>query len=382
MNIGMRGCNYFPRALSKSYTSHFTKYPISALHERQLRNVPLKVSESRLHLILSMQYRQLGRSGIKISEIGLGTWLTVSRSVDTPTAERLVAHAHSLGINFFDTADVYNSGGAETGLGVALKQLPRHQYVVATKCFFPMSNDVNDQGLSRKHIFESCHKSLKRLNVEYIDLYQCHRYDENTPIEETCRAMHDLITQGKILYWGISQWSAVHIAEAMAVCKEQNLHAPISNQPIYNIINRSLENEVMRTCATYGLGIVVFSPLAQGILTGKYSGGAKPSGSRVTNEYASPYMSHKYMTEAWLAKVDALKPIAQKHSLTMAQLALAWCLRRRELTATIIGATSISQLDDNAAASGKVIPQEDLAKIDEIFGTAPVDQYTGRKIEP
>ncbi len=328
-----------------------------------------------------MQYRRLGRSGIKISEIGFGSWLTAGGSVDAAATERLTARARELGINFFDTADVYSGGRAEEVLAAALKGAPRRELVVATKCFFPITGGVNDQGLSRKHIFESCHGSLRRLGMEYVDLYQCHRYDDHTPLEETCRAMHDLITQGKILYWGVSQWSAVNIVEAMAICKANNFNAPVSNQPIYNMINRSLEIDVMRVCARYGLGLVVFSPLAQGILTGKYSGGAKPAGSRATDPRAANYMSQKYMTGAWLARVDALKPVAEKNSMTMAQLALAWCLRRNELTATINGFTRPEQLEDNAAASGKTIPAEDLAAIDAILGTMPVDQYTGRIIE-
>ncbi|HET7152596.1 MAG TPA: aldo/keto reductase family protein [Candidatus Kapabacteria bacterium] len=327
-----------------------------------------------------MQYRRLGRTGIVISEIGFGSWLTVSRSVDAEKTKALVAAAWDLGINFYDTADVYNTGGAEEMLGSALQAYPRSKFVLATKCFFPMSNDVNDRGLSRKHIFESVHASLKRLKTDYIDLYQCHRYDDATPLAETCHAMHDLVTQGKILYWGVSQWSAVQITEATGYCRVNGLHGPVSNQPIYNMINRSLEAEVMGVCDKRGLGIVVYSPLAQGILTGKYSGGAKPAGSRASDEVSLNYMSQKYMTPEWLARVDALKPIAEKNGLSMAQLALAWCLRRREITCTIIGATKIEQLKDNAGASGKRLSAEDLAKIDEIIATYPVDQYTGRRL--
>ncbi|HZV11834.1 MAG TPA: aldo/keto reductase family protein [Candidatus Kapabacteria bacterium] len=327
-----------------------------------------------------MQYRRLGKTGIAISEIGYGSWLTVSRTVDAEHTKTLIGTALDLGINFFDTADVYNNGGAEETLGAALQAYRRSKFVLATKCFFPMSNDVNDRGLSRKHIFESCHASLKRLKTDYIDLYQCHRYDDATPLEETCRAMHDLVTQGKIIYWGVSQWSAAQIAEAVLFCREHNMHGPVSNQPIYNIINRSLEVDVMAICAKYGLGIVVFSPLAQGILTGKYSGGTKPAGSRASDEVSLNYMSQKYMTPEWLARVDALKPIAQKNSLTMAQLVLAWCLRRREITCTIIGATKPEQLIDNIGASGKMLSSEDLAAIDGIISTFPVDQYTGRRL--
>lgn len=326
-----------------------------------------------------MKYRSLGTSGLKISEVSYGSWLTVSRTVDLPQTDTLVHAAHAAGINFFDTSDVYNRGGAEELLGKALADLPRHELAIATKCFFPMSEDINDRGLSRKHVFESCHKSLKRLQIDYIDLYQCHRYDGSTPLEETCRAMNDLVAQGKILYWGVSQWSAAQIAAAVEFCRAHDLYAPISNQPIYNIINRSLEIDVMATCRQYGMGIVVFSPLAQGILTGKYSKGARPEGSRATDTFAVQFME-KRLNDATLAQVDALRPIAARKNLSLAQLSLAWCLRKREVTSTIIGATKPEQLQDNIGASGVELSEQDVADIDAAIPTWPVDQYTGLRI--
>ena len=326
-----------------------------------------------------MKYRSLGNSGLKISEIGYGSWLTVSRTVDLDQTGTIVRAAHDAGVNFFDTADVYNRGGAEELMGQAIAGLPRHEIVLATKCFFPMGDDPNNRGLSRKHVMEAAHASLKRLRTDYIDLYQCHRYDESTPLEETCRAMHDLIVQGKVLYWGVSQWNAPQIAAAVEFCRAHNLYAPVSNQPIYNLINRSLEIDVLATCRTYGLGLVVYSPLAQGVLTGKYSKGARPEGSRATDEFAVQFMG-KRLTEEWLARVDALRPIAEKNTLSLAQLSLAWCLRRSELSSAIIGATRVDQLKDNIGASGVVLSESDLAAIDIAMPTWPVDQYTGNRI--
>lgn len=326
-----------------------------------------------------MHYRILGSSGLKISEIGYGSWLTVSRSVDLNTTALLVGKARSLGINFFDTSDVYNRGGAEELFGRTLAEFPRHEIVLATKCFFPMGDDVNNRGLSRKHVFEACHESLKRLRTEYIDLYQCHRYDEETPLDETCRAMHDLIKQGKVLYWGVSQWTAPQIVSAVEYCRAHNLHRPISNQPIYNLINRSLEVDVMRVCAMHGLGNVVYSPLAQGILTGKYSKGVRPEGSRAADKTSSQFME-KRMSLDWLDRVDALKPIAVAKNISLAQLSLAWCLRRKEISSVIVGATRKEQLEDNCSAVGVVFSDDELAAIDTVMQTWPVDQYTGIRL--
>jgi voltage-dependent potassium channel beta subunit len=326
-----------------------------------------------------MNYRRLGATGLRVSEISYGTWLTVSRTVDERLTREIVAAARERGINFFDTADVYNRGGAERLLGAALKGVPRHELVVATKCYFPVGEDPNNRGLSRKHIMEACHASLGRLSMDYVDLYQCHRYDDTTPLEETCRAMDDLIHQGKVLYWGVSQWSAPQIVEAVAFCRANGLYAPISNQPVYNMMNRSLEIEVMRACSEHGLGIVVYSPLAQGILTGKYTKGAVPGGSRGGDEFARQFMERRLAPE-WIDRVDALRPIAESKHVTLTQLALAWVLRRSEITSAIVGASTVEQLVQNIAAVGVELSQDESNAIDVVMPTYPVDQYTGTKI--
>ncbi|MFQ5630693.1 MAG: aldo/keto reductase family protein [bacterium] len=328
-----------------------------------------------------MQYRRLGNAGIQLSEIGLGSWLTYSNSVEQNAALKCVKTAYESGINFFDTADVYNQGQAEAFLGKALQQYRRSDLVIASKCFFPMSDKPNDQGLSRKHIFESVHTSLKRLKTDYLDIYQCHRYDVNTPIEETVLAMSDLVRQGKILYWGVSQWSAAQVQEAIGTAERLSAYRPQSNQPIYNLINRSLEIEVMKTCHENGLGIVVFSPLAQGVLTGKYTDGKIPDDSRAANPKANMFMQ-KRLESQWLDRVDNLGKIASKSGVSLPLLALAWTLRFPAVTSAIIGASKAEQVVENVKASGISLSQDVLNKIDEIMGTTPLDQFTGQQITP
>ncbi|MFN4152275.1 MAG: aldo/keto reductase, partial [Candidatus Sericytochromatia bacterium] len=240
--------------------------------------------------------------------------------------------------------------------------------------FFPMSKNPNNRGLSRKHIMESCEASLKRLKTDYIDLYQCHRYDTETELEETISAMDDLVKQGKILYWGVSQWSAVQICDAAHLSRFHNKTKPVSNQPVYNMLNRSLEVDVMSLCEREGMGLVVWSPLAEGVLTGKYSKGNIPSDSRAANDQSNIFIKNR-LTEEKLNKVDQLVPIAKELGLNMAQLALAWCLRRPELSSVITGASRVEQVLDNVKASGVVIPQDVLDTIDEILDNEPVDQY-------
>ena len=232
-----------------------------------------------------MNYRQLGKWGVKVSEVALGGWLTHGRTLDDDATSAIVHRAVELGVNFFDTADVYNKGEAEKALARAVKGLRREHLFIATKCFFPMSDEPNDRGLSRKHIVESLHGSLRRLETDYVDLMQCHRSDASVPIEETVRAMDDMIRQGKALYWGVSEWPASRVAEACHVARELGCALPVSNQPVYNMLNRYIEPEVLPTCERYGLGQVVFSPLAQGVLTGKYKPGEPmPRGSRGADE--------------------------------------------------------------------------------------------------
>ncbi|MBE3584318.1 MAG: aldo/keto reductase family protein [Limnochordaceae bacterium] len=314
-----------------------------------------------------MQYRHLGRWGVRVSSISLGSWLTFGGSVDKETAIRSIRHAYELGINLFDTANAYNRGAAEEVVGEALRPFPRESYVLATKVYFPMGEGPNDRGLSRKHVVEQCNASLKRLGVEYIDLYQCHRYDSETPLEETLLALDDLIRQGKILYAGVSEWSASRIAEAMEVSRQLHLHPLVSNQPHYNMLQRDIEAEVMPTCARYGLGLIVYSPLAQGVLTGKYKPGqAPPAGSRATDPNSNMFMNWLLQGPV-LAKVQRLQPVAERLGLTLAQLALAWILRRPEVSSTIIGATRPEQIDENVKAADVTLSTADLEEIEKIL---------------
>jgi voltage-dependent potassium channel beta subunit len=305
-----------------------------------------------------MNYRRLGKYGVKVSEVALGGWLTHGRSIDDDTTSQIVHAAIDLGINFFDTADVYNRGEAEKSLARSIKGIRRESLFIATKCFFPMSDEPNDRGLSRKHITESVHASLKRLETDYVDLMQCHRNDPETPIEETVRAMDDLIRQGKILYWGVSEWPASRIAEACHIAQQTNCCLPVSNQPVYNMLNRYIEQEVLPTCERHGLGQVVFSPLAQGVLTGKYQPGKPlPDGSRGADDKSNMFMAN-LLTDETLAKVAKLAPIAKKHGCSVGQFALAWCLRQQGVSSVIVGATKVSQIEENAAASGLAVPEQ------------------------
>jgi voltage-dependent potassium channel beta subunit len=313
-----------------------------------------------------MRTRALGRSGLQVSEVSLGSWLTLGSRVDFNETARLVHHAFDLGINFFDTADVYAQGEAEKALGESLRDLPRHQVVLATKAFFPMSEHPNDRGLSRKHIFESVEGSLRRLGTDYLDLHQCHRADPEVPMEETVRAYEDLIRQGKVLYWGVSMWTAAQIEEACALADRHGGFAPISNQPSYSILRREIEEDVLPTSQREGLGQIVFSPLAQGALTGKYSGGEIPDDSRAGDPERNLWMA-RFLDADVLERIDRLKPIADALGLSLAQLALAWCLRDPGICSVIIGATRLEQLDENAKSIGIEIPADAIAQIDEIF---------------
>ena len=318
-----------------------------------------------------MEYRNLGRSGLKVSSVSVGSWLTFGSSVEVRETARLIEQAFDLGVNFFDTADVYARGKSEEAVGAALRSIPRPYVVLATKCFFPMSENPNDRGLSRKHIVESVDASLRRLGTDYIDLHQCHRPDPETPIDETVRAYEDLIRAGKVLYWGVSEWRSAQIVDA---CRSATLHgayAPISNQPQYNLIRRGIERDVLPTCEREGLGQVVFSPLAQGVLSGKYSGGKKPSGSRAADDERNQFMDD-FLRDDVLSRVDALGPIAEACGLSLPQLALAWCLRKPGVSSTIVGVTSEKQLRDNVAAAGVTIPEECLSRIEALFPGAGV----------
>ncbi len=315
-----------------------------------------------------MQYRRLGSSGVKVSEICLGSWLTYGNATEDNVAEACIDRAFELGINFFDTSNVYAIGKSEEVVGKALAKYRRDDYVLATKVFFPMGKGPNDKGLSRKHIMEQCNRSLKRMGVDYIDLYQCHRYDPETPLEETLRALDDLITAGKVLYIGFSQWTPEQIADAVTLQRGLNLDRFISSQPYYNMLARGIEKDVAPLCHSEGIGQIVFSPLAQGVLTGKYlPGQPPPEGSRATDPKANAFLGPDRLDDALLEKVQLLKPIAAREGLSLPQLALAWILRLESISSVIIGATRTSQVDDNAGASGVKLSDQSLQEIEALF---------------
>ncbi|MDA3901514.1 MAG: aldo/keto reductase family protein [Spirochaetes bacterium] len=314
-----------------------------------------------------MEYRRLGRSGLKVSEIAYGSWLTFANQVELDNGKEIVTRALELGVNYIDTADVYANGAAENLLGNILPQFNRSQIVVATKAFWPMTDAPTDRGLSRKHVTDSLLASLERLHLDYVDIFYCHRYDEETPLEETIEAIDDLIRRGKTLYWGTSEWSAEQIATAFQICSQRGWHPPVVNQPNYSLVVRGIEKEILPTCNALGMGTANFSPLAQGVLTGKYSGGAVPEGSRGSNDELNMHMKHTLSDTDLLASVDKLKPIAEKYGLNTAQLSLAWILQNQAISSVIIGASSVSQLENNVKASGVVLKREDLALIDSLF---------------
>jgi voltage-dependent potassium channel beta subunit len=311
-----------------------------------------------------VEYRRLGRSGVKVSEISLGSWLTYGGSVAEERARACIHKAYELGINFFDTANVYMRGTAEEIVGRALKGFERDSYVLATKVYFPMGEGPNDRGLSRKHIIEQCHASLERLGVDYVDLYQCHRYDEDAPLEETLRALDDLVRQGKILYVGVSEWTADQIADALRLAEEMNLERIVSNQPRYNMIQRQIEAEVIPLCEREGVGQVVFSPLAQGVLTGKYRAGEIPEqGTRAADPESNRFMQ-QVMNEEVLSAVGKLSSVASDAGLSMSQLALAWVLQHDNVSSAIIGASRPEQVEDNAEAAGVRLSTQVVSEID------------------
>jgi voltage-dependent potassium channel beta subunit len=314
-----------------------------------------------------MEYRRLGRAGVKLSQIGLGSWLTYGRGVAEDASAPIINRALDLGINFFDTADIYHKGVAEEVYGRLLRPHRRQDLVIATKLFWPMSDNVNDRGLSRKHIVESVENSLQRLQTDYLDIYQCHRFDPEVEIFETVRAMDDLIRQGKILYWGTSEWPALEIQNACRVAREINACAPVSEQPEYSIAARRVEtNGVQSACEQEGIGMVVWSPLKQGVLSGKYSGGKVPAGSRLSDDKQNVFIK-EFATSKLTDRVDKLRPIADSLGCSMAELALGWLGQRRAVTSIIVGATSTEQLEQNCKAIEVMPTDEQMAMIDEIF---------------
>jgi aryl-alcohol dehydrogenase-like predicted oxidoreductase len=316
-----------------------------------------------------MEYRHLGRSGLKISEIAYGNWITHGSQVEEDAARSCVAAALDAGITTFDTADAYAGTKAEEVLGRALHGVRRESLEIFTKVFWPTGVGHNDRGLSRKHIFESAHASLRRLQTDYVDLYQAHRYDHHTPLEETIRAFDDLVRQGKVLYVGVSEWRAEEIAAALKIADQMGFDRIVSNQPQYNMVWRVIESEVVPLCRSEGISQVVFSPIGQGILTGKYRPGAElPAGSRATDESGGAGFITRFMTEELLTRVQELRDVADEAGLTMAQLAVAWTLQNPNVAAAIIGATRPEQVRDNVGASGVRLDEGLLRRIDDILG--------------
>lgn len=317
-----------------------------------------------------MKYRKLGKCGAKVSVIGLGSWLTLGGTVDIKNSSRLIRYAFENGINFFDTADVYNYGMAEITLGRSLKDFRRQDLFIATKCFGKMSDDPNDKGLSRKHIFESVHKSLKNLRTDYIDLQQCHRYDPDTTLEETCRAFNTLIEQGKILYWGVSEWTKDEIKNALDICEKNNLHKPVSNQPQYSLLSRGIEtNGVLDICREEKIGLVVWSPLAQGVLTGKYNKKKIDKDSRLKDKKNNAFVK-SFASEENLKKVDRLISVSESTGISVSGLALAWCLRDETVSSAITSSTKESQLKENIKAADIELTEEILIETEKIFKPA------------
>ncbi len=314
-----------------------------------------------------MNYRRVGKSGLRISEIALGGWLTYGGTVDADKAIPIVRAAVDHGINFIDIADIYSKGQAEEIIGRAIADIPRSNLVISSKLFWPMSANINDRGLSRKHIMESVEKSLRRIGTDYLDIYFCHRFDPNTEVEETVRAMDDLVHQGKVLYWGTSVWTAAQIEQAVGDARALGAYLPSVEQPRYNMLDRQIEPEVMPTCRRYGMGLTVWSPLGQGILTGKYDDGI-PSGTRGGD---SNWLKED-LTEENIGKARKLNQLATSLNLKLSQLALAWVLRRPEISCAITGATSLEQLKENVIASGIQLSAETLTEIEGILDNDPL----------
>ena len=324
-----------------------------------------------------MNYRNLGKWGLKVSEVALGSWVTDLAGTEAEKiALQTINAAFDAGINFFDCADAYSGGAAEKFLGKALKEHSRNEFVVSSKVFFPVGRGANDWGLSRKHIIEQLDKTLKNMKLDYVDLYFCHRFDPTTPVEETMQVLSDMVAAGKILYYGVSEWSPVQITEAVAVTKEYHLRPLSVIQPQYNMVDRYIEDEIIGICEKNGIGITTFSPLAQGLLTGKYRKGAPiPAGSRATWQ-ADKQINH-LLTDDHLDKVEKLLKVAEEVGVPLSVLALAWILRKKQITSVITGASRPAQLEANIKASGLSLSQDVLDEIDKILDYHPFFRKIG-----
>jgi voltage-dependent potassium channel beta subunit len=315
-----------------------------------------------------MSYRPLGRCGTKVSTLSLGGWTTFGGSITDEALTRSILHAaFDAGVNFFDIADVYALGAAETIMGKALAELPRNHLVISSKCYWPFSPDVNDRGLSRKHIHESVNASLKRIGTDYLDIMFCHRYDEETPLEETVRAMEDLVRQGKILYWGTSEWTGDQLRASHGTADSYGAYAPQVEQPQYSLLVRdAVEGDVQPAADDLGMGLVVWSPLASGLLTGKYDAGV-PEDSRLGQ---IDWLRESLLTDDKLERVRAMKAIADDAGCSRTQLALAWAAAKPGISSVILGATSVAQLEENLGAHAVDMTPERIAALEAIFPRA------------
>ncbi|APF34249.1 aldo/keto reductase [Microbacterium sp. TS-1] len=331
-----------------------------------------------------VEYRYLGNSGFKVSEITYGNWVTHASQVENDAAIATVHKALDLGITSFDTADAYANTAAEVVLGDALKGQPRETLEIFTKVYWPTGRKgPNDQGLSRKHIFDSINGSLRRLGVDYVDLYQAHRYDYETPLEETMQAFADIVRQGKALYIGVSEWTAEQLREGHALAKQLGFQL-VSNQPQYSALWRVIEGKVIPTSQELGISQIVWSPLAQGVLTGKYQPGQPvPEGSRATDEKSGANFIKRFLNDEVLTAVQKLKPIADEAGLTVAQLSLAWVLHNENIAAALVGASRPEQLEDTVKASGVKLEQSAYDAInDALAGVAVTDPAETDNVSP
>ncbi|MCK4465437.1 MAG: aldo/keto reductase family protein [Bacteroidales bacterium] len=326
-----------------------------------------------------MQYRKIGKWGVKLSVIGLGSYLTIGFKINEKTARDTIKKYYDSGVNFFDTADAYNNGEAEQALGECLSGFPRDNLFILSKCWAPMSENINDRGLSAKHIIESCHKSLKRLGTDYLDVFMCHRPDPDTPLEETIRAMEDLIRQGKVLYWGISEWPAHLITRANRVAAEIGARPITVSEPRYNLLYRFPERNLFPATEAEGIGNVVFSSLAHGMLTGKYKPGEEaPEGTRAADNDTNTIIKNLYWTEENKRKGQELVKIASEMGISAAQLSIAWCLKNPAVTSVITGATSLSQAENNLQAADIEIPDEVMKKLEKIYPPVETVESEGK----
>jgi voltage-dependent potassium channel beta subunit len=321
-----------------------------------------------------LNYRRLGNAGLKVSELSLGAWVTYGGQVGEDAAMKCMSAAYDAGVNFFDNAEAYAQGNAEKVMGTVFKKTDwsRESYVVSSKVFWG-GEGPNDRGLSRKHIYEACRRSLKRLQLDYLDLFFCHRPDPNTPIEETVRAMDDLIQQGLVLYWGTSEWSAPDIMRAYAIAREQHMNPPQMEQPQYNLLHRDrVEKEYLPLYREIGLGTTIWSPLASGLLSGKYNKGI-PSGTRAALK-GYEWLREYVITPQNIRKVEELQTVAAELGCTMAQLALAWCLKNPYVSTVITGATRSEQVEENMKASeiASKLSSDTMDRIDQMLGNKPV----------